>query len=165
MKELLTDREGQLQSGELVMVVMVVMLILIIGLVLYYSVKQEALKQSYYELQSLTAAKVAREAVYLKEVACNYASETVPNCLDKLRLDSFATMTKALEPNSREDKYYRSLFGAALIKVEQVYPSREGWVLYNKSLTGERTPVMLPVSIYDPLSKTHGLGFLTMVKG
>ena len=157
--------KGQIQTGELIMIVIVVTLMLVIGIALYGSFKMGALEEDIREKESLNAVELAQEAISMQELACSYSEGASSNCIDLYRLEVLTERIKGANTNSKFYNYYRSKFGAARIEVSQVYPEERYWLIYNQSLNrASENQIRLPVFIYDGLQKKNRFAVITVVQ-
>ncbi len=153
-----------MEVGELIMVAIIVVILLVIGFVGYSLFQTQSLQESGEEFASLSTIRLAQEVASMQEIRCGFDKETSSECIDRYSLTAFSKRLNETGPESDLYNYYRSKFGAALITVQQVYPSKKRWVVYNQSGGAGQIPVQLPVYIYDPLHKNNSFGVLRVVR-
>jgi len=159
------SRKAQIETGELIMVVMMVMVILVIGLVFYGNFKAQGMKETGRDLLSLSAVDLAQEAMSMSEISCSHARE-LGECVDLQRMEQLSLLMESLEPNSDFSNYYVSKFGSAMIRIEKIYPTTESWLIYDRASPNSdaQIPLRIPIYIYDGVEKTNSFGILTVVR-
>ena len=156
-------KRAQIQSGELIMIVIVVMMFLVMGLVGYANFQERNINQVSQEFESLAAVELAQQALSLQEMKCGFAVETSDQCVDLYRVRELSSLLADTELSSSLFTYYRSVFGESRIIIEKIYPEYELFEIYDIG-EGDENPIRIPIYIYDPLTKENTFGVITVVK-
>ncbi len=147
---------GQIESGEMIMVVLIVTVLLFFGLFAYAQFQQDSVQQEERELEELNVLRTAQSAASLRDIACAYAEERDTACIDRVRI-AIVNETRYSPP------YFEERFGRSRLTVHQVYPRNATWTVYNGTLDDDATAVQIPVEIRDPLTRRTGFGYLEAV--
>ena len=60
--------------------------------------------------------------------------------------------------------YYYDLLEFSDVNITQIYPAEAKWVLYSRKTKDFKNKFLtnVPVSLYDPITRKHGFGILTI---
>lgn len=152
---ILVDRKGQIRMFETMAVLIIFFILMVIVIVFYANIQQSSTIQKTREFKELRAIEAMNNLLFLPELQCEQSVE-IYTCIDKLKLVALSEVVN--DPDMAV--YYADLFGKATIEVEELYGSEAGttWILYERTDVGIFTGI--PVSLWDPVSDTYGLGLL-----
>ncbi|MFC1648981.1 hypothetical protein ACFL1B_06030 [Nanoarchaeota archaeon] len=163
--------KGQIQTGELIMVIMIVMVLIIMGLVGYASFRKSGAEETQMDFAELRTVDVAQEIIGMEELKCSQSRESSSQCVDVLRIESFVGMMEGLPATSPVSNFYSNKFGPVKIEITQVYPAPvfpqpAYWLLYDGTPIEftSATPLQLPVYLYDPVEQHNAFGYVTLVR-
>ena len=144
-------RRGELGMIEAVMVLVVFFFLLAVGLMVYNGLAGRGAVQRSQEALELRGLRIARLAMTFPELQCSVSNVIQENCVDQLKASA---MSSLLSSDSRARQYYYDTFQEARIRVRQVYPTEEVFVIYEREPAEYRRSeaTYLPVIVYDPLS-------------
>lgn len=155
-------RKGQIQIGETIFIVIFILIIIVFAFVFYSGAKEDETQQTrarFAELESIEKSQIASS---LPEIRCTLNGVVKESCFEIERMESFTSLTENNPSMTRE--HYVSKLGNTRLVVEQIYPKKRTWVLYNNTL-GENVsqsglPVIIPVSLYDASAENYNYGIL-----
>lgn len=152
-------RRGQMETGELLMVVIVVVILLVLGALFAVKLSGRSLDklgQAYIDVESV---KVAKRASAFPQVACDEGEKTRQGCVDRLKLAAF---NEALLVDDRTADYAFNSFGASTISLVILSGDRAGerLNLYSYPYEGyDRGVSFYPVLVYDPIGDEYAFGY------
>lgn len=152
-------KSGQVRMIETIAVLFVFFILLVIGLVFYVQIQRDVFIDKRATINAEQSISVALRALFLPELRCSKGDNIpVKDCVDVYKLP---IAQRVMTENS---DYYFDLFRFATIRVEQIYPVQNSWLLYNETRNGttQRISTPIPISLYDPLSRDFGYGVLTI---
>ncbi len=152
------NNKSQIQIGETIAVLFVFFILIIISLMFYTGVIKGNLELERDELSQLRSIGVAQRVMFLPEVQCSEDNIIADNCIDILKLDSAKSIMK------ENDVYYYDMLGFSDITISQIYPSELKWDIYSRKSEELENKLVtnVPVSLYNPGTKRHGFGILTI---
>ena len=136
-------RKGQARMTETISVLFIFFILLLFGIVFYYQYQKIAIKEQQEEQLASRAMEVTLTALFLPELQCSRGeAEPEDNCFDLLKMEHAGMI---FQDPQKLNKYYFDIFSYATIIVNQTYPEREDWVLYDKpkiriNEAGEKVP-------------------------
>ena len=137
------------------MAVLVIFFILAgIGLMFYIKVMKGNVEAEMETIRQLQAIEIAQRTVFLPELQCSEGEDIVKSgCIDVEMLEAFSGLDMA---NSHQ-VYYHNRLGFSEIIVNQIYPTADQWILYDKPLDefSDKITTYLPVSLKYPKEKKH----------
>lgn len=144
---------------ETVAVLIVFFILLLFGLIFYTRFQRSAFDEQRAEFAGERAITISLTALLLPELRCSKGDNVaVRDCVDLYKLDI------AQQKMQQERDYYFDLFGFARVSVEEHYPDKNAWVLYENvnpdATTSVKTPI--PVAIFDPVKKDYRFGVLNI---
>lgn len=156
-------KRAQIQLGETIFTVIILILLFVFGLVFYSGSRERGTDRQETLLQDLDAIAISKYVGALSELQCSSLQVRRANCLNMLKLDGFVRFRQ--ERPDLFTPYYFTQLGNAMVRVDELYPSTQSWVLYNNTL-GE-TPrrvssSLIPVSIHNPVLDRHSFAILTL---
>lgn len=140
------------------MAVLVVFLLLLgIGSVFYFKLQRASIEREVVKSENLYAMQFYQRALYLPELDCSFVSVQRDNCFDAMKLRFFSDLLQSEENRIT----YFDVFGFSKVRVRQVYPLPENWlVLYSNipevysSKLSSRSSVLL----FNASSGNYGFG-------
>jgi hypothetical protein len=122
------NRKGQLHMTETIAVMFIFFVLIMFAMIFYYKYQQIAFKEKQDELLAARAMDKTLKALFLPELLCTKGdAEAEDNCFDLMKLrHANETFVKYLT------NYYFNVFSYARISVEQLYPEKKEFVLYDK---------------------------------
>jgi len=151
-------KRAQVQSLETIAVLVVFFILIGAGLVFYYRMQAQSLQEEASEQATLKAISISQLVSFLPELECSRNGIPEENCIDSIKLEKAAPII-----NSKKDYYY-DIFQNSKIVLEQVYPNKQSFNLYDYPLPANKltseTKVPIPIAIYNPLTDLYGFGVL-----
>ena len=128
---MIRDKKGQIRMTETIAVLFIFFVLILFGIIFYYKYQQVSFKEKQEELLATRAMENTLKTLFLPELQCSRGdAEPEDNCVDLMKLE-------ALNGNGVIQKYaneyYFNIFSFATITVDQLYPSKKGFVVYNKT--------------------------------
>lgn len=122
-------KKSQARMIETIAVLFIFFILIGLGMVFYIKYSRISLKEKEEKIIQEMAQDIARKTLHLPELVCS-SGEAEPEgfCFDLMKL-RHANKTFS---NHFAD-YYFDLFPYVYLKVVQVYPEYQEWLLYNKS--------------------------------
>ena len=155
-----------MQMGETIAVLVVFFFLLVIGLVFYVNIATTKVEESKYKNTELEAVNVMKRALSLPELQCSHNNIVDEACVDKYKLNATAEL---MQSPSIKGAYF-DLFGTSTITIIQIYPVpttpfESPVLLYDYKLEtySSRLNTSTPISIYNPLTKTHAFGIVETI--
>ncbi len=163
--------KGQVELNETLLVLFFIVVIIIIGVVFYFKVFQEKVKEKGEELSEQEASVLLASITSMGEISCSNE-----DCVDTSKLVPFGNLAR------NKIDYYKGLLGNKKITIYNIYPSaREGlcdnraynsieypencnhWVIYENNAypgRGEGLKISTPISLYYPENNEYKIGRL-----
>ena len=151
-------RRSQIQIGETIAVLFVFFILVIIGFIFYVSVIKGNLESQKEEASQLRSIAIAQKIMFLPELQCSEDNIIIDNCVDILKL-------KSAQGIMRENElYYYDMLEFSEINISQIYPDEAEWGVYSRKTEDftNKFVTNVPVSLYDPITRKHGFGILTI---
>ena len=151
-------KNAQIQIGETIAVLFVFFILIIIGFIFYVKVIKSNIELEKEELSQLKSIGIAQRFMFLPEVQCSEDNIIIDNCIDILKLDSAQSLMK------ENELYYYDLLEFSDISLLQIYPNEAKWNLYSRKTDDFKSKFVtnVPISLYDPSTRKHGFGILTI---
>ncbi len=126
---------------ETVAVIFIFFILVLFGIVFYSKFQQSSIKAEDEKLRAARAMDTTQKALFLPELMCsNGDAEPEDNCFDMMKLRH---VNKTFKDNLAQ--YYFDLFSYARIEVQQVYPEKMTYLLYDQKRIKEGE-----ISNYEP---------------
>lgn len=175
-------KQGQLEMGESIFIVIIIILIIIFGLIFASGAERDEITRQQQRFQELDAITKAQYITSLKELTCSEFEVTQTSCFDKHKVEAFARLTH--DDWSLVQEYYYEQFGDACIFIHRIDTDTGGsgitelncntivpnpeklWLVYNNSARRDPSqgrPVIIPVSLFDSTTRTNDFGVLTII--
>ncbi len=159
--DLLTMKKAQIQMGESVAVVVIVIILILLGIIFYSKLQQSSIADQQRLYEDLDAIELATVFMSLPETHCTQLQSSDINCVDLLKIEQF----KELCNHPAEKLYYADLLKDADIHVVVVYPEQQDIEVYTTNTSGGTIlPFLIPINIYDPVTKQTSFGYLNISK-
>lgn len=164
MKRLTAHQKAQLQMGETIFAVIIILLLIVFGLVFFKETQKDELTQKKAAFLDLDSVAVAQYMSSLSEIQCSILEVKELSCFDIEKMNAF----KKLRTNYPllTSEYYFSKLGNAYVYVDEIYPQEKTFVIYNNTLSDDINHneqfIIIPVSLFDPITKTYSFGTLYM---
>jgi len=152
------SRKSQIQMMETIAVLAIFFILVALGLIFYSGVvtRNVAIEKEGYT--QLYAIRIAQIASFLPELQCSQENIIVDNCINILNLES---MPEVIDENQI---YYFDKFSFSRIIVNEIYPDKEEWVLYNKPLEeySKKSVINIPLLLFDPVENRNSFGVMNI---
>lgn len=151
-------KKAQIQMAETIAVLFVFFILVVIGFIFYVKVIKGNIELEKEELSQLKSIGVAQRVMYLPEVQCSEDNIIIDNCIDVLKLDS------AQKLMTENEVYYYDLLEFSDISISQIYPGSAKWNIYSRKTSNFKSKFStnVPISLYNPNTRKHGFGVLTI---
>jgi hypothetical protein len=151
-------KRAQIKMFETIAVIIVFFFMLIFGLVYYNSTQTREIKRMIDDDKQLRAIEIMMTAASLPELQCSIDNVITENCLDLIKLESFA------EISDINRMYYSNFFSFGRIYVNETYPDQWGKVIYLNDKTTNKNKItnFIPILIYDPIKRAYAAGVLVV---
>jgi len=164
-------RRAQLQMSETLFVIFIILIIFLFGFVAYSKFQEASIKEQQRILRNTKVVELAHRLSSWPELECSVAGTTEFVCLEVTKLMLLGDfINKSKQENTYAFNYYYDLLKNSKIIVTEVYPShtqtlgKDYWVLYNNpGITKTTDLVSVPVSLYNPLTKTYAFGTMELL--
>lgn len=152
------NRKSQIQIGETIAVLFVFFILIIIGFIFYVKVIKSNIEFETEELSQLRSVGISQKIMFLPEIQCSEDNIIIDNCIDILKLDSAQSIMK------ENEIYYYDLLEFSDVSISQIYPNEAKWNLYSRKIEDFNSKFVtnVPISLYDPTTRKHGFGVLTI---
>jgi len=149
-------KSAQIKMFETIAILVVFFFLVGFGLIFYSRIVQVTSSAKQDEATILKSIQVAEEVFFLPEIQCSKYGNPEDNCIDLYKLDAF----KALISSNKV--YYFELFGYNEITINEIYPEKNNWQLYNnpKPSYSDKIQTQFPVAIHNPISDEYSFGVL-----
>ena len=154
-----------MQMTETIAILFIFFILLLFGILFYFRYQKIAFQEKEEELLGARAMENTLKALFMPELICSRGeAEPEDNCFDTLKLDS---AREVIERNI--DQYYFEIFSYATITIEETYPVKKTWVLYDKPKPQfiKKEPTFFVVTLRDELAADnqakYGYGYLSVV--
>lgn len=150
--------KAQIQIGETIAVLFVFFILIAIGLIFYVKVIKGNIELEREELSQLKSVGIAQRIMFLPEVQCSEDNIIIDNCIDILKLDSAQGIM------NENELYYYDLLEFSEVSIFEIYPNKAEWTLYSRKTDDftNKFVTNVPVSLYNPMTRRHGFGVLTI---
>ena len=155
---ILPHQKSQMKMTETIGVMFVFLVLVIFGFLFYTRFQAagfQGIQAQEYEKRSID---VAQRTLNLPELQCSSNNIVTDVCLDTLKLDIF---NKSIQSQAIQSDYY-DVFASSTILVQEIYPDKHSWVIYNKKGNSTAISTMMPILLYDPGLKHYNFGFLNL---
>ncbi|MBI2541141.1 hypothetical protein HYV80_00325 [Candidatus Woesearchaeota archaeon] len=151
-------KKAQIQMGETIAVLFVFFILVTVGFIFYVKVIKGNIELESEELSQLKSVAIAQRAMFLPELQCSEDNIAIDNCIDILKLDSAQALMR------ENEVYYYDLLEFSDISISQIYPSEAKWNVYSRKTDEFKSKFVTnaPISLYDPITRKHGFGVLTI---
>ena len=114
---------------ETIAVLFIFFVLVMFGMIFYYKYAQVAIAEEQEEALGKRAIDISLQTLFLPELICSKgAAEAEDNCVDKVKL------IHAQSVMQQQAEYYFEIFGYARVSIQQIYPSQEEFILYDRPL-------------------------------
>lgn len=153
-------KKAQVKMFETIAVLIIFFFLLAIGLVFYYNYQTASLQAEKEKIAQLYAFQIATKTFSMPELDCSVGGLRLANCFDKIKINEFKNI---LNENEARFFYFKE-FGFATIKIQEIYPNNNEFILYNitPKLYKSKYTSFSPMILFNPLD---GEGCMNLVKG
>jgi len=147
--------KAQVRMGETIAILFIFIVLVILGFSFYARIQIFSIASETQETGDLRSIEITQLASHLPWLQCSSKNIVVDNCFDILRLEEFGSIVKDNEI------YFFDEFLYSMITVEQIYPDKRNFTIYNNSrddVSAIFTPV--PILLYNSTHKKYNLGVL-----
>jgi len=163
-------RKAQLQMSETIFVAFIIIIIIVLGLVAYSKFQEASIKEKQRQLRNARVVEIAHRLSFWPELECSEIGASEFMCLDITKLMVLGDfINKTRKENAYAFNYYFDLLRNSKISVIEIYPSssrtigEDYWVIWeNAGKTKTIDMVRVPVSLYNPLTKTYAFGVMEL---
>ena len=162
--------KGQVELNETLLVLFFIVIIIIIGVIVYFRVFQEKVKEKGEELGEQEASVLLASITSIGEISCSNE-----DCVDTSKLIPFSNLART------KIDYYKNIFGYKKITLYNKYPATTEllcdsraynsleypencnyWVIYENNLQPGKKGVIIssPISLYYPEINEYRIGIL-----
>ncbi len=148
-------KKSQIGMSETIAILFIFFILVAFGFMFYLRIHRASIKTQLEKSVDLMAIEITQKISFLPELQCSKKNIITDNCIDILKLES----AKAII-NENKESYY-DLFSDSEIVVEEIYPKKKTWILYNKTIEDTSaifTPV--PILLYNSTSDENYFGVL-----
>ena len=151
-------KRAQIQIGETIAVLFVFFILIIMGFMFYVRVIKGNIDIEKEELSQLRSVGISQRIMFLPEIQCSEDNIIIDNCIDTLKLEYAQSIMR------ENEIYYYDLLEFSDVNVAQVYPDEAKWNIYSRKTEdfSSKFVTNVPVSLYDPNTRKHGFGVLTI---
>ena len=144
--------------GESIAVIIIITLMIFFGLTFYSKIKTLDINDEADKYSQLDAIKLANIVSNMPEMLCSEQRVVDLNCVDKYKL---LALSSSIDQGDARF-YYLSMFGNSRISVHQLYPDAMIYHIYENNMTLNQSieAIMIPVNIYDPITRDSTFGFI-----
>ena len=150
--------KAQVQMGETVAILLVFFFLMILGMVFYVNVIKAKSSTEKEDHDQLDAVTILKKALSLPELQCSSQNIIADSCIDLLKL----TAASQFLPQHQEN--YFDFFGFSVIRVQEIYPSHQNYLLYSFPLDkySSNSSTNAPISLLNPVTGTNAFGIITI---
>lgn len=139
------DRRAQIRMTETVAVIFIFLILVVIGIVFFSKYQEGAAQEKVHEQFVKQAQEITTKLLYSPELTCTRGeAEAESFCFDLMKVQAAQEAFK--------DEYYFDIFSFARVTVNQTYPEKKGWILYERKKPEytKITPTYFTLSLKDP---------------
>ena len=151
------NRKAQIRMGETIAVLIIFFFLLILGAIFFLNVQKGKMSVETLKYVAQEGIKISQVISSFPELQCASNNIIEDNCFDifKLNISAGNVITNT--------QYYYSLFRYSEIVVEEIFPTKRIWSIYNNTLnTSVPTYTWIPVLLYNATSKQNSFGVLSV---
>ncbi len=151
-------RKSQIHMLETIAVLAIFFILATLGFVFYSKVLKGSVESEKEEIVQLSAIEIAQRASFLPELQCSQENIVKDNCIDLLKLDA------AKEIMKNNEIFYFDKFSFSSIKINEMYPNEQEWVLYERPLEDYSNKILtnIPISLFDPVQNRNNFGVMSI---
>ncbi len=151
-------KKSQIQMGETIAVLFVFFIFIIIGFVFYVRVIKGNIDLEREESAQLRSVGIAQRVMFFPELQCSEDNIVIENCIDILKLEAAQSLMQ------QNELYYYDLLEFSNVSLLQIYPREEYKEIYSRKIDNfkDKFVTNVPVSLYNPATKRHSFGILTV---
>ena len=139
------SKKAQIRMTETVAVIFIFLILVVVGIVFFSKYQEGAAQEKAHEQFVKQAQGITTKLLYSPELICTRGeAEAESFCFDLMKVEAAQDVFK--------DEYYFNIFSFARITVNQTYPEKKEWVLYEriKPSYTKITPTYFTLSLKDP---------------
>ena len=153
------SKKAQIKLFESIAVLMVFVFLVAVGMRFYSSIQMQEFEDAQRDFFQMNSIKASIIISHFPEVTCSFEGTSEIACFDLYKIkawhDLISNPQKIVFAN-----YYLPLVGNSEITVQEIYPMKNNWTLYNTSLNSSFDYMRTPITIYDPITKKNSVGVL-----
>ena len=152
------SRISQIQMLETISVLAIFFILILFGVIFYYDMFKSSTEVEKGENAQLAAIKISQRSSFLPELQCSQENIIVDNCINILNLEA---LSEIIDEN---EIYYFDKFSFSRIIVNEIYPNKEEWILYNKPLEEYSNKIVtnVPILLFDPIEDENSFGVMNI---
>lgn len=149
---------GQIKTFESIAVLLIFFFLVAVGINFYGNLKEIELEENKDALLSLKTVQLANIVVTMPELSCSLNGVTTSSCIDIVKLEVWSD-------NDLDNRYF-DIFGTASIRIVQLFPNEQEWLIYNRTEEDATAlvPTRIPVNLFDPREGTSGTKSMAYVE-
>ena len=147
--------KAQVKMFETIAVLVVFFFLVGFGFIFYTNIKKTSLESELRENAATRAIQIAERSIFLPEIQYS-ESGIARDSIDLYKLESLPPLVGS------NLVYYYNTFGYSILQLDQIYPTKNSWLIYSNPKPGYKTQtsIQFPFSIYDPISDEYSFGVL-----
>jgi 4-hydroxyphenylpyruvate dioxygenase-like putative hemolysin len=146
-------KKAQVQMIETIGVLIVFMILVVFGFIFYSQVQKSTFETKETEFSQLSAIEVAQKALFMPEIKCPL---DVEGCVDYLKMQAASNVM------DEHRVFYYDIFGYANITVQEVFPEKNSWTIYQNIYNSSRSSTRIPINIYDADTDSYRFGIMVV---
>lgn len=156
-----------MQIAEVVIVLLIFFMMIGFGALFFTSFAKESTEQELSYTEALNMAETAKIVASMPELRCSLRGDLEFVCLDMYRVEAFANQIGS--DNNR--RHYAEAFQGYRASLTCIYPEEcherlNGVTLFDyvPRAATDTVPFVLPIVIYDPITREYAYGELELVQ-
>ena len=152
---------AQIKMGETIAILVIFFFLVVFGFSFYVSIQESSFEKQKRMNVELSVIEIYQRAKFMTEFQCSFKDIQIDNCYDMYKLRAFELI---IDKEEGVKDYYINIFGTSEINIVEIYPGTARYLIYNNSISDfkYREVIPLPISIYNPDSKTFSFGLLNI---
>jgi len=150
--------KSQIHMLETISVLAVFFILVIVGFVFYSNFLQSNFEIEKEENIQLDSIKIVQKVSSLPEIQCSQDSVVRDNCIDVLNLEALSSVI------SQNEIHYFDMFSFSKITVREIYPGKNEWLVYDRSLEAYSQKIVtnVPITVFNPVEGKNDFGVMTV---
>ena len=143
---------GQMKMFETIAVLIVFFFFIAFGLIFYGMIKSKTMQSEHESRLESNAIELAQKVSFLSELDCSQTGIQKENCFDRYKIKAFSNLL------NQSAEYYFFIFGFSKIKINQIFPQQEEYIIYDRPKSSFSSAIMtpIPIVVYDEIASKLG---------